>query len=115
MAAISALTRIAPSLPASRLAGRGVPDRERPIPVDTLADRVAVRAAEPARGALASKAGVPLYGVAAYLGVARALADRPAPDARLELSARVLADGERVSVARRLEAGRTVGIEAVVG
>lgn len=62
-------------------------------------------------------AGVP-YGVAAYLAagpLAGTRAGLGAGAVRLELSARVLADGGRVDVARRLEGGRTVGIEAVVG
>ena len=62
-------------------------------------------------------AGVP-YGVAAYLSAGPLVADRlgaaAGRDVRLELSARETADGGRVSVARRLADGRTVGIEAVV-
>ncbi len=112
MTPISALTRLTSLAPTPRPAGRGAPER-------VVADRSRFDARAAGRSAdrlLADgRPGVPLYGAAAYLGVARALADRPAPDARLELSARVLADGERVSVARRLEGARTVGIEAVVG
>ena len=78
-------------------------------PVPTVA-AVPTAAAAPQYGV------VPQYGVAAYLAAGRLVADRAGDgEVRLELSARVLADGGRVSVARRLESGRTTGIDAVVG
>ncbi len=111
MAPISAVTRLAPPLPVHRPVGRSVP-----------ADRPAALPAAPAmpRTDRSETPGAALYGVAAYLAAGRLVADRLAPgaegrEARLELSTRVLADGGRVSVARRLDAGRAVGIEAVVG
>ncbi len=108
MTSISAVSRLAPPLPAAppaagRSATRGA-DQTQPSDVGPSAwhDRPAV--SPTAR-----------YGVAAYLWAGGLTADRTRGEARLELSTRVLVDGDRVSVARRLDGGRTVGIEAVVG
>lgn len=107
MAPISAVTRLAPTPPAvPRLATRSVPVAEvQPAPV----------AAGPTWRDRSDAPAAPRYGVAAYLAAGGLVADRARGEALLELSTRVLADGGRVSVARRFDGGRTVGIEAVVG
>ncbi len=118
---ISALVRLSPALPAAPRAAAGTTVVRADLgpvgavavsPVATV--RADGRGANPAPGRPLD--GRPLYGVAAYLAAGRLAADRlAAPDDRVELSGRVLGDGGRVLVARRLAGGRAVGIDAVVG
>ncbi len=120
MTPITPASRIAPLLPASRPGERSV-GRSGGLVAAASEVRTPTVAVTPPTAPPAVRPGAaPRYGVAAYLAAGRLVADRAGGadgrgDVRLELSARVLADGGRVSVARRLESGRAVGIEAVVG